>query len=92
MRTFESIGYFGILVLFAAVVMMRRHVEDWNGLPLTRRVFLGVSASRNWWVAYSFGYVAFVMTRYSYSFKESFPVVVVAVCLAALFSLLGVPK
>jgi hypothetical protein len=92
MRTLGVIGFFGVFILFAAGLTLWRRAEDWDGVPLFRRCILGVSASRNWWLAYSVGILVLFMGRYQYSFQETFPVVLVAIGLAALLFVLGIPR
>ena len=92
MRTLYVIGCFGMFVLFAAGLKLWRRAEDWAGVPLFRRCILGVSASRKWWLAYSVGILVLFMGRYNYSFQETFPVVLVAIGLAALLFVFGVAR
>ena len=79
-------------VLFAALVALWRRADDWGGLPFSRRCVLAISASRNWWLAYSVGIVVLFIGRYQYSFQETLPVVLVAISLAALLFVLRVPR
>ena len=81
-----------MFVLFAALIAMWRRANDWEGIPLSRRCVLGVSASRNWWLAYSVGILALFTLRYRYSFVETIPVVLVALGLAGLLVVLRLPR
>jgi hypothetical protein len=92
MRTLYVIGFFGVFVLFSAGATLWRRAADYNGLPFSRRCILALSASRNWWIAYSVGALVLFMGRYEYSFQETFPVVLVAIGLAALLFVFGVPR
>ena len=91
MRILANIAYFGLFVLFAALLMLWRRADEWDGVPLPRRLVLAIKASRNWWLAYSVGLLAFFMGWCRYSFGESVPVVIVAVVLAGLLSALRIP-
>jgi hypothetical protein len=91
-RTVNVIVYFLAFVIFAALITLWRRADDWNGIPFSRRCVLAVSASRNWWIAYSVGILALFILRYSYSFTETFPVVLIAIGLAALLFILRVPR
>ncbi len=86
MRIVANIAYFGLFVLFATLLMLWRRADEWDGVPLPRRLGLAIKASRNWWLAYSVGLVAFFMGLCRYTFGESVPVVIVAVVLAGLLS------
>jgi hypothetical protein len=76
----------GILVPFATILTLWRHADDWDGVPLLQRVVLAVSASRKWWLAYSVGYLVWWMGLCHGSFREGFPVVLIAIGLAAIFA------
>jgi len=71
--------------------MLWRRADKWHGVPLLKRLVLAIMASRNWWLAYSVGLLAFFMGWCRYSFGESVPVIVVAVVLAGLLSALRIP-
>ena len=88
MKTVGVIGFFGVFVLFAAILVLWRRADDWGGIPFSRRCILAVSASRNWWLAYSVGILVLFMGRYRYSFLETFPVILLAIGLAILLSFL----
>ncbi len=92
MKTLYVVGSFGVLVVFSALVMLWRRAGQWDGIPLFQRAVLAVTASRNWWLAYSVGILVLFMGRYRYSFTETFPVVLVAICLASVLSILRVPR
>ena len=92
MRTVGVIGFFGVFVLFAALVALWRRAAGWDAIPFPRRCILAVSASRNWWLAYSVGILVLFMGRYQYSFQETFPVVLLAIGLFALLFVLRVPR
>ena len=91
MRVVANIAYFGLFVLFAAILMLWRRADNWGGVPLPRRLVLAIRASRNWWLAYSVGLLAFFIGWCRYSFGESVSVVIVAVVLAGLLSSLRIP-
>ena len=86
-QTLTNILWYGVFVIFAALVTLWRRTDDWDGVPFPQRFILAVGASRKWWLAYSVGYLAFWMGCLGGSFREGYPVVVVAIGLAALFSL-----
>ena len=87
-----NIVCFGALVLLATLLMLWRRAGDWNGVPFRRRFILAVSASRYWWLAYSFAFLFCWMTRLQGSFRDGFPVVLVAVVMAAFFSFTRIPR
>ena len=91
MRILGNIAYFGLFVLFAALLMLWRRADEWDGVPLPQRLVLAIKASRNWWLAYSVGLLAFFMGWCRYTFEESIPVVIAAVVLAGLFSAARIP-
>ncbi len=88
----SEIIWFAVFVVLAATLMLWRRADDWDGVPLPRRFVLAVGASRNWWLAYSVGYLVFLMGWCGCSFQQSVPVVLFAVALAVLFVLLRIPK
>jgi hypothetical protein len=92
MRIIHGIGYFGVFVVFAAALTMWRRADDWDGTPLLQRCILGVSAARNWWLAYSVGILVLFTAKYRYTFQETLPVVLVAIGMAALLAFLRVPR
>jgi hypothetical protein len=92
MRTVRVIVFFLVFVGFSAVVALWRRAGDWDGISFPRRCVLAISASRNWWLIYSLGILALFTMRYSYSFTETFPVVLVAIGLAVLLFILRVPR
>jgi hypothetical protein len=87
-----EISYYAVFVIFAGLVMLWRRANDWESVPFPRRLVLAISASRNWWLAYSVGYLAYLMGWCGYSFRHSAPVVLFAIALAALLALLRIPK
>ena len=87
-----EIAYFGVFVIFASVLMLWLRADDWVGVPFLRRFVLAVSTSRNWWLAYSVAYLAFLMGWCGYNFQHSVPVVLFAVALAAVFALFRIPR
>jgi hypothetical protein len=86
MKIAINLIYFGALVLLAALLMLWRRADDWNGVPFPKRFVLAISASRYWWLAYSFAFLFWWMTRGWTSFRDGFPVVLVAVVMAAFFT------
>jgi len=92
MRTLGVIGFFGVFVLFASLVTLWRRAAEWNALPFPRRCIAAFSASRNWWLAYSVGVLVYFMGWHQYSFQETFPVVLVAIGLAAALIVLRIPR
>jgi hypothetical protein len=92
MRVVHVIGFFGVFVVFAAALMLWRRADDWDGVPFSQRCILALSASRNWWLAYSVGILVLFTVRYRYSLQETLPVVLVAVGMAAFLSFLRVPR
>lgn len=72
--------------MFAAVVALWQRAGDWAGVSFPRRVVLALRVSRNWWLAYSVGYLAFSMGCLSGGLREGLPVIIVACVLAALLS------
>jgi hypothetical protein len=91
-RTISVIFFFSLFVFFAALLALWRRADDWIGIPFCRRCILAISASRNWWLAYSAGILSLFTLRYGYSFVETFPVVLVAIGLAVLLIVLRVPR
>ena len=92
MRVVHVIGFFGVFVVFAALLTLWRRADVWDGVPFLRRWVLAVSASRNWWLAYSIGILLLFMGRYQYRLQETLPVVLVAIGMAALLAFLRVPR
>jgi hypothetical protein len=92
MRIVSIIGFFGVFVVFAAALTLWRRADDWDGMPLSQRCILAVSASRKWWLAYSGGILVLFMGRYRYTLGEALPVVLVAIGLAGLLAFLRVPE
>jgi len=92
MEIVTNIFCFGLLVLFAAILMLWRRADDWDGVPFPQRFVLAVSASRNWWVTYSFAQFLFLIFWANESLRESFPVVLVAIVLAAIFAFAKIPR
>ena len=87
-----NIVAFGLLVLFAAVLMLWRRADDWDGVPFPWRFVLAVSASRNWWLLYSFAQLCFSMFWAGESFRQSVPAVLVAISLAVSFAIARIPR
>ena len=92
MTILANIIYFGFLVVFAALLMLWRRAEDWDGISFPKRFVLAVSASRYWWLAYSLAWLFCWMTRWQGSFRDGFPVVLAAVIMVALFSFTRFPR
>jgi hypothetical protein len=87
-----NIACFLPLILLATLLMLWRRADEWDGVPLPKRFVLAISASRNWWLAYSFGFLFWYLAKQLGSFTDGFSVVVFAVILAVVLSILRIPR
>jgi hypothetical protein len=92
MAIVANIMFFSFWVLLAALIMLRRRADDWEGIPFSKRFVLAVIESRYWWLAYSFGWFFVCIFRYKSSFDDVFPVVLIAVAAVILISFLRSQK
>jgi hypothetical protein len=92
MEIITNIVSFGLLVLFASLLMLWRRADDWEGIPFPQRFVRAMSASRNWWLLYSFAQFCFLMFWAGESFGKSISAVLVAIALAVVFAIARIPK
>ncbi|HWC59032.1 MAG TPA: hypothetical protein VHC44_04995 [Verrucomicrobiae bacterium] len=87
MKILDAILIFAPFVLFAAALTMWRRADAWEGMTFGRRLFLGISFSWKWWLAYSVAILFFdAALRYDRSVPGDVLVVVIAVIMAVVFS------